>query len=350
MGTVGLSQDRPVVHRPKERINGLVTFSGATAGGYLDDKSPLLAKYSRPFGMVMDVKRNRFLVTDADNHVIRSIDTQGVTTFVGSKKHPGFQNGKQANAFLNNPFGIAHFLQRDVFFVADFNNNRIRMITPDGDVSVYAGTGEAVCRDGTTATASFCGPLGIAIDQRNGTVYVASNLGHCIQQITPKGHVITCAGRSGMSGDENGKKGHSKLSFPSGICFSEQLDSLFIADCVNHKIKQLDMKSGELSTVAGRTSGFLDGGGETAMFNYPTGIALAEDGSLLVADHGNNRIRRIKKGEKYIVETLVGGGPSGHVGADLLTSKLSSPHNVYVDNGTCYVAEQGIFAIRKFSL
>jgi len=351
MGTVRLSQDQPGVNRPKERINGMVTFSGDGTKGHLDDKLLLKAKYSSPCGMVMDVKRNRFLVADAGNGVIRSIDSQGVTTFVGSKGKSGFQNGKQTNASLSSPSGIVYFNKGDVFFVTNNGNHQILKITPDGDVSLYAGTGENVCRDGTTANASFCYPFGIAIDQRNGTVYVSSVNGSCIQKITPQGNVTTCAGQSENPGDKDGETGHSRLRCPYGICFSERLESLFIADYGNHNIRKLDVKSGELSTVAGgKDRGFRDGEGKNAVFNSPTGIALAEDGSLLVADNGNHIIRRIQqRGDQYNVETLRS-GKQGHVDGDLLTCQLSSPWNVYVDNGTCYVADQGSNTIRKFSL
>jgi len=314
----------------------ITTISGSTAG-YADDKIALNAKYTRPYGMLMDYKRNRFLVTDALNSVIRSIDAQGVTTFIGSKR---------IDAYLNYTYGIVHFLKEDVFFLADYYNHRILKITPDGKASQYPVTidrgGDAFCRY----------PVGLAIDQRNGYLYVANRDWHVIQQITPGGRITILAGQVGVRGSMDGTRLESTFNLPWGLCFSEHLNSLFISDYGNSKIRKFDLMSGVLSTVAGGlVDGFKDGEGEKALFNRPAGITLVDGGFLLVADRDNHRIRRIRpNGEKYIVDTLVGSGIEGREDGELLSCKLSSPYNVYVDNQTmtCYMTEE--HAVRKFSL
>ena len=128
--------------------------------------------------------------------------------------------------------------------------------------------------------------------------------------------------------------------------------------------------SGNLSNVAGNGSaGYQDGNGESAQFCVPWGIALVEDGSLLVADRFNIRIRHIKqKGAislfsecqisflflisegKFIVETLAGCGIQGDDDGPPLQCKFHSPTGICVDNNTktCYVTEFSNHRIRKF--
>ncbi|MNL70459.1 Virginiamycin B lyase [compost metagenome] len=67
---------------------------------------------------------------------------------------------------------------------------------------------------------------------------------------------------------------------------------VWVADTGNHAIKKID-KSGNVTTYAGGTQGNVDGRGNTALFNGPTGLCFDASGSLWVADTGNNSIRRI---------------------------------------------------------
>jgi hypothetical protein len=71
--------------------------------------------------------------------------------------------------------------------------------------------------------------------------------------------------------------------------------TLYIADAYNDRIRALD-RNGRVRTVAGiGTRGFADGPAMTASFDTPCGVAIAPDGTLVVADTGNNAIRRIAR-------------------------------------------------------
>lgn len=131
---------------------------------------------------------------------------------------------------------------------------------------------------------------------------------------------------------------------------------LFVHCCgrkpLNSQYK-LDIKTGTLSPVAGNGGkGCLDGDGSVAQFYLPTGVAIESDSSLLVADYGNDIIRRITftGGGRSIVET-VAGKEGGFLDGDAQTAKFNSPICLCVDRATstCFVADHDNNCIRKLS-
>jgi len=146
--------------------------------------------------------------------------------------------------------------------------------------------------DGSGSSARFFIPRGLAV-AKDGNVYVSDAGNHTIRRITPGGVVTTVAGEPGVSGSNDGPARQAHLNTPSGIDVDAD-GNVFIVDTFNHTIRELTT-DGRLITVAGRTgiSGFADGDASTAMFNAPVGLKIAPDGSLIVADTGNNVIRRV---------------------------------------------------------
>ncbi len=106
-----------------------------------------------------------------------------VSTFAGSTE--GFADGIGTEAQFNLPFGVAVDSEGNVY-VADLDNHRIRKITPAGVVSTLAGTGTEGFADGTTTTAQFNGPTGVAVDS-SGNVFVADSDNHRIRKIESTG-------------------------------------------------------------------------------------------------------------------------------------------------------------------
>jgi hypothetical protein len=172
-------------------------------------------------------------------------------------------------------------------FIATTGANQLLMASPSGalanrdDWSTILGTGEAGGRDGDSQTqAQFNKPAGIALAlngdkptsiPQNRKVYVADSGNHTIRRI-------------------NWTLSH--LNTPSGIDVNDK-GEIFIVDTFSHTIRML--KDGMLTTIAGQpgVSGFADGDGATAKFNAPEGLKIAPDGSIVVADTGNNVIRRL---------------------------------------------------------
>src|SRR5690606_17458133 len=115
----------------------------------------------------------------------------------------GSTDGRGSQALFNGPCGIA--ISADgTLFVAEFQNNVIRKITPDGTVTTFCGSpGVQGSTDGKGSQASFNGPIGIAVDS-DGTLFVADTNNHTIRKITSDGTVTTLFGSPGVQGSDNG--------------------------------------------------------------------------------------------------------------------------------------------------
>jgi len=232
-------------------------------------------------------------------------------------------------------------------YVADHDNHMIRKITASGMVSSYAGTlSLAAHRDGPAGLAAFNGPFSLAVDQRNGDVYVAEFSGQYIRKIThPSGRIfarqfdsggvtinqvritlqemeilpahfwldvislcdrrtlavlsqtcsalyhpaqrriggyVTTIAGDGTFGEKEGIASNSSFNRPCGLCFSEEEDILYISDHNNSKIKKLDFKTNIVSTIAGTARGCADGEDAVASFNQPLGMALIRSDKSLL--------------------------------------------------------------------
>jgi hypothetical protein len=181
-------------------------------------------------------------------------------------------------------------------YIADSGNHTIRSAAyitsfegcPQAwKFSTLAGSpGQPGSADGIGSAARFNTPRGIAA-LPDGTLYVTDAGNHTVRRIAPDGIVTTVAGVPGVAGSDD-----THLNTPSGIDVNDK-GEVFIVDTFNHAIRML--KDGVLTTIAGQLgiSGFADGDAASAKFNAPVGLKIAPDGSIVIADTGNNVIRRL---------------------------------------------------------
>src|SRR6202008_743655 len=134
----------------------VVTVAGDGSPVFRDGKQ---SGFSDPFGVAV-AKDGTIYVADAgESNRIRKISPDGnVTTLAGGKE--GFADGVGPAASFNTPSALALGPGGNLF-VADTGNNRIRKITPEGQVSTVAGDGTAGYVDGPVAKAQFNGPIGL---------------------------------------------------------------------------------------------------------------------------------------------------------------------------------------------
>jgi len=313
------------------------TLAGSTSG--YADGTGTAAQFKSPIGVATDAAGNVY-VADQQNHKIRKITPAGVVSTLAGSTY-GYADGTGTAAQFFQPCGVATDADGNVY-VADILNNKIRKITPAGEVSTLAGS-TAGYADGKATTAQFKSPTGVATDAV-GNVYVADRNNHKIRKITPAGEVSTLAGST--QGFADGTATAAQFNVPYGVA-TDAAGNVYVADQQNHKIRKIT-PAGVVSTLAGSTYGYADGTATTAQFKSPTGVATDAAGNVYVADLGNNKIRKITP--DGVVSTLAG-STSGYADGKATTAQFKSPTGVATDAaGNVYVADYGNNKIRKIGL
>lgn len=264
---------------------------GQPLGGYADGTA-LEALFNEPKGLTV-APTGEVYVADAGNGMIRRIDPSGeVSTIAEGLHYPSDIVMDEAGNLI----------------VADTLAHRIIQISTDG-VRVMAGGGyveedgwlNGAYRDGTGEQAQFNEPSGLALHD-SGTLYIADTGNQRIRALSPDGQVTTVAG----SGDElidgtsyivggygDGLAHEAQFNFPQHIAVTDD-QTLYVADTLNHRIREVT-PAGEVRTVAGSDRhGSLDGVGVWAGLDHPTAVLLKDDDGLLIVDQWNHKLRSLQ--------------------------------------------------------
>lgn len=325
-----LAKSAAVTIENEEQLMDKVLFAGNSYFAYADGKATS-ASFRAPAGMAIS-QDGSLLIVDSENHLIRKVRNEEVTTFAGMTLEiddsglplGGLYDGDKDRSFFQSPTGIAVDAEGNVF-IADTLNHAIRKIGIDGQVSTIAGNGLVGNEDGTGEDARFHSPQSIVID-KNGTLYVADTLNHVIRKITVDGNVTTLntpsdrivqitPGVVEWAGDfQDGLLEDAKFNEPSGLAIDSK-GNLFVSDSGNQLIRYIDFTENTVSTIAGKyaapkpgllytTGNLMDGPADNAAFNFPKGLSYSETHGLLIADSVNKSVRSFKDGK---VRTIANG-------------------------------------------
>ena len=268
-----------------------------------------------------------------------------VSTLAGSGA-PRYADGLGTSASFATPLTVAVIPYDSVVVVGEFENNRIRLISPLGNVTTLAGSVDGFA-DGTGSAAMFSEPRGLAVlppgsgfgtDPLTWLIVVSDYGNNCLRLITyPCGVVTTLAGSS--IGFDDGLGTAASFSGPTDIAVVSSA-SIVVADSNNHRLR-LVTPAGRVSTFAGSVPGFADGSGRSARFNHPAGVTVRPTGTIAVADSDYNCIHLncihlVTPGGA--VTTLAGTeqgfaygvGTSARFHAPLLSAVLTSSNNLAV--------------------
>lgn len=257
--------------------------------GYQDGKKGA-GKMMFPIG-VESAQNGSIYVADYDNHAIRKILPDGtLTTLAGHPDRPGLTDGILAAARFKRPYGVK-LDPAGVLWVCDSENNVIRKISPDGQVTTFAGSTKGYA-DGKLREAQFFMPVHLTID-KNGNAFVADKHNHCIRKISTDGIVSTVSGTPLQNGHKDGKAGEAMFNQPSSVQV-DKLGNIYVTDLYNHCIRMI-YPDGYVITLAGKpgVTGYEEGEGDRALFYYPQGCALDKDENLFVTDSYNERVRKL---------------------------------------------------------
>ncbi|RYE85234.1 MAG: hypothetical protein EOO65_00825 [Methanosarcinales archaeon] len=344
-------------------------------------------------------------MADTDNHCIHRVDGNGTTTTVAGNGNAGYSgNGDLATfATLRSPWHV-HVVQNvsstaqdapGVVYIADTGNHCVRRVNDAGIITTVAGTGTSgFSGDGGAATgAKLASPACVFAMHRLDAsgfqmsavvLFISDHANHRVRRVDEAGVITTIAGNgvAGFGGD-GGPATSAQLNNPAGLFVlidvasngsGRSVETLFIADSSNHRIRRVD-DNGTMTTVAGTTVAGNSGDGglaTSASLRNPISVFALVNASderlggnttkrvvLYIADADNHRIRCIDA--NGIILSVVGNGAPGN-GGDGGAAKLAMLNNPFTvfavqllssnDNGTnsttieLYVADRKNHRVR----
>lgn len=259
--------------------DGLVSrYAGNYTTGLVDGNAIGETEFSGPENLALDAIGNLY-VAEHFSYDIRKITPYGVvSTLVKNIRIDGITIDT-----LGNIFG------------ADADKNIIVKITPAGVLTRYAGSGISGSQNGTAFLASFYGPSALAFD-RKGNLYVADYENNLIRKITPVGLVSTFAG-SGKHGSDDGADSKASFENPNALTFDNE-GNLYVIDVGDSRIRKIT-PDGIVSTLAGNDiygssiGQSANGPALNTSLGYPHEIAVDTSGNIYFTENDRYAIGKI---------------------------------------------------------
>jgi sugar lactone lactonase YvrE len=327
----------------------LVTVAGTGEAGSTGDGGPAsAATLNHPYAIAA-MPDGGYVVAEVQGDRVRRVAPDGtITTLAGGIQGSGGDGGPAISAQLRSPFGVSVAGDGSVL-IADFGNQRIRRVAPDGTISTMAGNGNAgFAGDGGPATeAALAWPTAVAALPGGGFL-IADWFNERIRRVDPDGTITTVAGTgaTGFAGD-GGPATLAQLNQPFGVAAMPD-GGFLIADHANDRIRRVG-PDGIITTVAGTgVRGFAGDGGPAlgAALNHPTAMTPDGAGGFLIADRTNQRIRDVAA--SGTITSVAGSGvPAWLDAGDATLGHLRNPSGVAVSGDSILIADSDNNRIRK---
>lgn len=285
-------------------IDGKIeTFAGSDKTGFAGDGDlATRASLNMPYEMAWDKMGNLFFV-ELGNHCVRRVDAKtGVITTVAGTGKAGFSGdgGPATNAELNQPHSLA-FDAAGHLYICDIINHRIRQVDMQtGLIRTWSGTGEKkTAADGSPITGSALnGPRALAFTP-DGQCWLALREGNAVLLLDPRANTlkrVAGTGKSGFTGN-GGPALAATLAGPKCVGL-DAVGNVYLADTESHSIRYIDVKRGtvELLVGNGKKGDGPDGNDpRNCQLARPHGVFVDKDGSVLIGDSENHRVRVWRK-------------------------------------------------------
>lgn len=318
---------------------------------------------------------------------------------------PTAARAKGKKPLIEHPRGIAVNPEKEMLFVSDFSADRIWSLSPTGDVLFVIGSGASGDDDGSFSAATFNGPSGLAFDPARNVLYIADHKNHRIRMADMETREVTTLLGNGLTGDSaafkvSGRSG--ALGFPEGLTLHE--NDLYISRSGAGQIWKCDLRTEVAERIAGTSqAGFADGPANLARLAQPWGMVMDKTGILFFTDGQSSSVRALESGkvrtvsgkglfdfgyedgkkdaiafarpagmcmydeELYIADafnhcirvfdpfklrsrTLAGGDGHGHKDGRGGSAQFFLPADVAHMNGILYIADAGNRSVRTFNL
>jgi sugar lactone lactonase YvrE len=300
-------------------------------------------------GVAIDSQGNLFLA-DPDNEMVFRVSPAGSLSIVAGNGKSGFSGdgGPATQASLDHPLGLATDANGNLY-IADSWNSRVRIVTPDGIIRTFAGSGiyAGGVRDGDPATGADLGnPTGLWVDS-NGNLLIAVS-GGVIYRVSLDGTIFTVAGHGPLEGAGLGDGGPATSAFvqsPQGVT-ADPAGNLYIADTGNNRVR-LATTGGLIFTIAGTGDNSNSGDGRPAVnasLAAPADVRLDGQGNLYIATTGALRV--VSGG---IIRTVAGGNAEQGLGdGGPAVGALISPQAIAIDaTGNLDIADGANHGVRQ---
>lgn len=281
------------------------TIAGSGLGVYFggDGGPALAARLHTPSGIALDGLGNRY-IADTANHRVRQITPAGVINTIAGTGTAGSDGdkGPATLATLNSPESVAIDSTNNLY-IADTGNNKIRKITPDGNI--------------WTVLDGLSNPEYVAVDKL-GAIYVADTGNDRVLKVSLSGTPSVLA----------------QVLKPAAVMV-DGAGNIWLSELT--RVSQISA-SGAFSIVADP-------------LETPRGLALTTDGQLLIAETGTNLIRGWTSTGGLI--TVAGTGAQGFAGdgGPASAAELNAASDVAVDSkGAIWLADTGNNCIRTLTL
>jgi sugar lactone lactonase YvrE len=300
-----------------------------------------------PLDVAVDSAGNLY-IADYEDDVVEKVTPSGtLSVLAGDGSYGQATPGPATSSDLNGPAGVAVDAAGDVY-IADSSNNVVEKVTPGGTLSIVAGNGSSGAPTPGPATSSdLSDPYSVAVDA-SGDLFISDQGNNRIEKVTPDGTLSIFAGTGAQSSPVPGPATGSGMGDVRGLA-TDAAGNLYVADDYNEEVEKVT-PSGTLSIIAGDGTYGTETPGPalSSMLANPTGMAIDPAGDLYVADSGNYVIEEITPAGTLSV--IAGTGTSGSPTAGPpLNSDLAQPNGVALNpaGDAYYIADYGIGVVEK---
>jgi sugar lactone lactonase YvrE len=250
---------------------------------------------------------------------------------------------------LHEPFGM-DFLDGQLV-LTEFGGHRIIQIDAAGKVTVLAGSGKKGTKDGVGEAAEFNAPHNLVVAP-DGMIYIADTSNHRVRKLNPKTREVTtiAGGDKGFAGDGGSAK-DAKFDQAYHVALDGEAKNLFVCDLGNRRIRKIDLKTGTITTVAGNGKRGAPADGVTAVdapLVDPRAVAVDKAGRLWILERAGHALRVVDNGK---IRTVAGTGEKGLAGdgGPALKAKMDGPKFLWIDPvGDVLIADTENHCIRKY--
>lgn len=328
------------------------TFAGTGSLGFSGDGSAATsAKLFYPYSTSVDAAGNVY-IADIDNERIRMVNPGGIISTIAGNGTQGFSGdgGAATSAEINQPTEVYADAAGNIYISGD---GRIRIVNTGGVISTFAGNGASgFSGDGGPATAAEFNTVGGVTQDPSGNFYIADGNNHRIRMVNTSGIISSFAGNGtpGYNGD-GGPATAKELNYPVSVS-TDASGNVYIGDYFNNRVRMVNT-SGVISTYAGNgTGGFSGDGGAAASaeLDWPDGIFMDNSGNLFISDEMNVRIRMVNS--SGIISTIAGNGVQGFSGdgGPATAAEMDNIMGISLDSyGNAYIPDYTNDRIRKLT-